>query len=381
MFQAEKSASCHRIKTPIENFRPVASKHFGPMACPAGGIHYERMKHGRRVTLPASLSWMGTSTNEGGSAPNRFQCPIFKADCKKKMMTNRENTVELNQPVKVRIQRTLIESCNIMKRLSLVAVGVGCLLFQNAQATLLFSEAFNYNLGGLNGNVNGSSTWTTSGSAGFNIVSGNLTYAGLADQGGNELQITNGAATSSYITFANQTSGQVYYSFLFDPIAADSANNYFTAMNPGTSVPNGGSDAIDAYYYSSGKIYLRANAASATGGTGTALTPGTTYLIVEMLDLSAHTASLWIDPSSSTFGTLTPPTATATISGTSATITSIDDVGFKAQSAAGGPYLVDNLLIGTTWADVTPTTVPEPTMCALAGLGMLGLVLARRIRK
>ncbi len=265
-----------------------------------------------------------------------------------------------------------------MKRLSLVLIAVGAcaLIIQNAHATLLFSEAFNYNAGALGGNVNpGSSTWT-GGNSGLNIVSGNLTYAGLADQGGNELQISNAAAGTSYITFANQTSGQIYYSFLFNPTTADSGNNYFTAMNPGTSVPNGGSDAIDVYYYSSGKIELRANAQSATAGTGTALTLGTTYFIVEEIDLTAKTASLWIDPSSSTFGG-TAPTATASLSGLAAT--AIDNVGFKAQSATG-VYLVDNLLIGTTWADVTQP-VPEPATFALAGLGMLGLVLARRMRK
>lgn len=266
-----------------------------------------------------------------------------------------------------------------MKRFSLLAaVGVSCMLFQSAQATLLFSEAFNYNTGNLVGNVNpGSSTWSGTGSTALTIVSGNLTYAGLADQGGNELQIANGAAQSQYITFANQTSGQIYYSFLFNPSVVNSANNYFTAMNPGVSVPNGGSDAIDAYYYSNGKIELRGNAQSATAGTGTALTLGTTYLIVEEIDLTAQTANLWVDPSSSTFG-LTAPTATASLSGLTAT--AIDNVGFKAQ-AGTGTFLIDNLLVGTTWADVTPIAVPEPATFTLAGLGMLGLIFARRARK
>jgi len=265
-----------------------------------------------------------------------------------------------------------------MKCLSLVLVGVGCMLFQGAQATLLFSDAFNYNAGALGGNNNpGGNAWQ-GGATGLSIVSGNLTYTGLPDQGGNELQIANGAAGTSYITFANQTSGQIYYSFLFNASVVDSANTYFTAMNPGTTAPAGGADAIDAYYYSSGKMEIRGNAQSAQAGTGTALTLGTTYLIVEEIDLTAKTASLWINPSSSSFGG-TAPTATANLS--SLTATAIDNVGFKTQTGTG-TFLVDNLLIGTTWADVTSAVpTPEPTTCALAGLGLLGLVLARRMRK
>jgi len=263
-----------------------------------------------------------------------------------------------------------------MKRLYLgvITVSALCLVFQTAQASLLFSEGFNYSPGALNP-ANTGNVWN-GGSSQINVVSGDLTYAGLQDLGGNELEIGNTTAGSVYATFANQTSGQIYYSFLFDPTAADSGNNYFTAMNPGTSTPNGSSDAIDAYYYSSGKIELRANAQSATAGTGPVLTIGTTYLIVEMIDLTAKTASLWIDPDSSTFGTLTPPTATATLS--SITATAIDDVGFKSQGVTAGPYYVDNLLIGTTWADVTP--VPEPSTFALMGLGVLGLISSARRR-
>jgi hypothetical protein len=250
-----------------------------------------------------------------------------------------------------------------------VVLGVSCLLLQSASATLLFSESFNYTPGTA---LSGNGPWTTGSSPGLTIGSGNLTYAGLADQGGNELSIANGTSTSGTASFANQTSGQIFYSFLFDPTVVDGGNNYFTAMNPGTGGPNGGSDAIDVYYYSSGKIELRGNAQSATAGTGAALTLGTTYFIVEELDLNAKTASLWIDPTPGAGA----PTATATLSGLTAT--SVDDVGFKAVASTGS-YLVDNLLIGTTWADVTPA-IPEPSTVMLvgAGLGLMAAALRRR---
>ena len=255
-------------------------------------------------------------------------------------------------------------------KILLVATAAGFLV-QSAHATLLFSDGFNYSTGGL-GSV-GTPTWS-GGNNGLIVTNANLTYSGLQDLGGNALLLTNGSGGSSVATYANQTAGQVYYSFLFDPLAVDSGNNYFTALNPSTTAPGGSGDAINAYYYPTGKIELRAAAQSATAGTGSALTIGTTYLIVEEIDLTAKTASLWIDP---TLGG-SPPTATASLSGITAT--AVDDVGFKTTSATGA-YVIDNLLIGTTWADVTPAAVPEPStvMMVVSGLGlMFGLARRRR---
>lgn len=259
-----------------------------------------------------------------------------------------------------------------------IVVGASCMLVQSANATLLFSEAFDYTSGtGLPGSVNpGNSTaWSTGNSALLAIGSGNLTYAGLADLGGNMLVVSNGSASSSVNTFVNQTSGTVFYSFLFNPTAADSANNYITAMNPTTGAPNGGSDAIDMYYYTDGHLRLRASPGSATAGTSATLTLNTTYLIVLGLDFNAATASMWINPTPGA----AMPTADATISSIGAT--AVADVGFKSQSAAGGPYLIDNLRIGTTWEDVTPAAVPEPSTLVLAAAGfgfMLTMIRRRR---
>ncbi|HLX95109.1 MAG TPA: PEP-CTERM sorting domain-containing protein [Verrucomicrobiae bacterium] len=263
-----------------------------------------------------------------------------------------------------------------MKRLNLTVLAIGAIAFlvSSAQASLLFSEGFNYNTPGtLVPNTNpGGGAWT-GGNAGLTIGNGNLTYSGLTDQGGNELSISNGAAGSAINTFANVTSGQIYYSFLLDVTAADSGNNYFTAMNPTTGAPNGGTDAIDAYLYSNGKIGLR-TAGAATVTSSSALTLNTTYFVVLEYNFTAQTAYLYLNPTAGG----SQPAATLTLASVT-TVTAIDDVGFKAASASGN-YLVDNLLIGTSWADVTPSTVPEPSVLALAGLGVLGWVARLRRR-
>jgi PEP-CTERM motif len=266
----------------------------------------------------------------------------------------------------------------IMRTLtSVVAACVGVLVIQSAQATLLFSEAFNYDAAvGLGGQVNpGNNTAWSSAASGLSIGSGNLTYSGLPDQGGNELSIVNGSATTSINTYANQTSGQVYYSFLLDVITTNASNAYITSLNPGTTPPGGSADALAVYLYQNNTLGIRTAGASTTHPATLSL--DTTYFVVVDYDFTANTGSggvnLWLNPVPG--GSQPAPTASLAGNGS---VTAIDDVGFKAQSTASGNFLIDNLLIGTTWADVTPT--PEPSTLALAGLGMLGLVLARRKR-
>jgi hypothetical protein len=51
----------------------------------------------------------------------------------------------------------------------------------------------------------------------------------------------------------------------------------------------------------------------------------------------------------------------------------------RANTLAPNQMIVDELRIGTSWADVT--SVPEPAVFALAGLGFFGMVSFYRLRR
>ncbi|HLX69463.1 MAG TPA: PEP-CTERM sorting domain-containing protein [Verrucomicrobiae bacterium] len=266
-----------------------------------------------------------------------------------------------------------------LKATSLLA-GAVCLLLPSAHASLLFTDGFNYTAGSnLGGNINpGNATAWTGGNAALQIGSSGLSYPGFQGLGGNDLIYTSGStATTSLNTFSTVTSGSIYYSFLIDATTLPTANNYITSLNPGTTGPGGSGDSMAVYVGANGsgwKIGVR-NGNSGAAYENTVLQLNTTYLIVAELTLgTTPTVSLYLDPFP---GMAQPGTPNATQTGTVAA-TSVDDVGFKAQSAAtAGAFLIDDISLGTTWADVT---VPEPSPIALAGLGVAGLFWVRRRR-
>lgn len=255
-----------------------------------------------------------------------------------------------------------------------------------AEANLLFSEAFNYSSGvDLGGQVNpGNSTAWSGGNSVLAIGSGNLTYPGLQDQGGNDLIYTSGTASSTtYNTYSAVTSGSVYFSFLIDATTLPTANNYLMALNPGTTTPGGSGDALSLYVGASGTGY-KIGVRTTGGGTGAAYAPevlalNSSYFIVAELTLgSPNAVSLFFDP---TPGGSQPGTPDSTQTSSTA-IASVDDIGFKAQSsAAAGDFAIDNLLIGTAWADVTPSAVPEPGSFGFIGAGLIAAVYGRRLIK
>jgi len=268
----------------------------------------------------------------------------------------------------------------------IILAGIVAVCCQSARAQLLFSEPFNYTPGsGIAGLVNpgNSNAWTGGSATELQIGSSQLTYSGLQESPGNDLVYTSGgSASTSYNTYSAVTSGSIYYSFLINCTTLPTANQYISALNPGVAVPGGSSDAMAIYVGASGtgwKIGVRTTGGGSGAAYSGALMLDTTYLVVGELTLgSAPVANLFVGP---TPGGAQPGTATATQS-TATAINSIDDVGFKIQTATtAGNFQIGNLLIAQDWADVTPQASPEPSTFALMGLGSLAGIWKLRRRR
>ena|SRR5688572_76848 len=142
-------------------------------------------------------------------------------------------------------------------------------------------------------------------------------------------------------------------------------------------------DPTDASKFNLG-IFRNVNAtAGSTSWYTTPLTVGETFFIVASYEAAVgpqnDVARLWINPDSSTFGdgSFSPLTTPPTVQ--DVTINTGTDIGIASLFLRQGPaphVTLDEIRIGTTWADVTP--VPEPAGAAVIALGLVGVMRRRR---
>jgi len=243
---------------------------------------------------------------------------------------------------------------------------------------LALYEDFNYTdppyIGGNTAIPSSSNNWEThsGGSGTIDVLTGSLNYAGLAAPSGNKVRLPGSNATcdrdvNRALTITPNTSAVMYYSALINIVDASQlgdlvTSDYFIHFNAqsgsGASFIYGGRLAVKAVNtFANYRLSIKN-----TSGTGqlftdcpTDLNFGQTYLVVVKYDRSTSptTASLWVNPTS--LGGAEPSGATVNASG-DGTFLQFGSISFR-NSTTTPKVDIDEVRIGTTWADVTPAGV------------------------
>ncbi len=265
--------------------------------------------------------------------------------------------------------------------------------FANAQGLDLFSEDFNYTTGQLTaGNNTGANVsggiWTyVSGNAPYiSVTSGGLTYSGYggASAGTNKIEITSGAGEDVRRSFASQTSGSVYFSFLINVtttsglVAAggDAAGTYLAAFAPTSTSTSYIGRLVIRQGVTAGTFVLglRNGSASTVNYSTTELPINTTHLVVLKYTFIAGSANdevaLFINPTLTT--TEPSPNITNTNWTSSTEPTSIASVIFR-QDASGSPTAqLDGVRAGTGWTNA-PLPLSLTSFKAALSKGSVGV--------
>lgn len=175
--------------------------------------------------------------------------------------------------------------------------------------------------------------------------------------------IFDGAGIDCASPFTSTTTDTIYYSFLLNVTSmagvTDVNGGYFAAFGSNTTNLGGTlwSKRIDDTSFNLG-IEVRTATGASTTFTTNAYTTGTTYFVVVGYTFGTaaadDTVSLWVNP---TIGGA-QPTATISDSHTGTDLASIATFLLRQDSTTETPSLqIDELRIGTTWAQVTGGTL------------------------
>ncbi len=231
-------------------------------------------------------------------------------------------------------------------------------------------------------------TWFQAGPASATtpkITAGNLTYAGLPVSQGNSVSFGGNGQSARLNTSSVVGTGTIYYSFILDVtgITGLSTSGVFWAgfnNSVGSQATTPTTVATRLYTKTSGSGFVlgvdkNSSSTSDWYWDTTTRNVGDTLFIVGAYELNSGTTTddvsyLWINP---TVGSLTAPAPTLTAAtGADITLGQVASFVLFDRSTAQPSGVIDELRIGTSWADVTG--VPEPTTTALAGLGILALI-------
>lgn len=237
-----------------------------------------------------------------------------------------------------------------------------------ASATVLYTDTFNYVDGNLVGK-GAAPAWYAHSGGGSAPIQVAYARAVVGQASGSREDIT------KQFTPAQSTTAKTYASFLLNvPSGATwTGDDYFAHFKPYPT-------AADTFNYK-GRVYVGAFAGGdytvgvsvTSSGTspvvkwGSALTYGVTYRIVVSYDATAGSSELWVDPvDESSTKIVSGPFPTAAGSGIGAYC-------LRQGSGNTSTQYFDNLVIGTTFADVVAPVVPASGNW---GLALMALLLA-----
>lgn len=220
------------------------------------------------------------------------------------------------------------------------------------QAQVLLQENFGFT-GLLTANG-----WTAVSGAGSNAITAgppSLVFSGLPSSGsGNSASLVTSGEDDRRLLSSTNTAGSIYSSFLLNVSAAQSSGDYFYSFAGSTTAFVGRIFARST----TGGYQLGVLKASGTASYATnVLSFGTTYLVATKLErfggsTTDDVASLWINPP------LGGAEITANATNSAGTDQSLVDSVLLRQGSSGSAATLrlGNILVGTTWASVTPSS-------------------------
>ncbi len=243
------------------------------------------------------------------------------------------------------------------------------------QAALLFEDHFSYPDGNLGSSGVGDTVWTAGDSPSAALrVSGSaaLLYSGLANATGSGVIFSGTTFKKRSAPFTPQSSGSVYVSLLLNIQTVPSGTKLFAWLHNaggGTSSPGLG------LFLNGYELGIAKSASNPTASTN--IGPGT-HLIVARYTFQPGNdkVDLWVDPLSLGDNENVPPPTLTTGTASSSDISTLSYI--VLNHGISQVLWLDEVRVGTTWADVTPadTVAPaQPPRLTRAWLSPQGLAI------
>jgi pectate lyase len=251
-----------------------------------------------------------------------------------------------------------------MRKLATVMLVASVVLVDRLDAavqSLPFTDHFTYSDGNLFPVASG--VWDAGGSGGaeFTVTNGAAlsSPSGFAAASGKGVKWQpSGTARRNLVQFTSVASGEVYVSFLISiQTAPGSGSRCFAYLENTTSSTT--SPQLGVFVDSTSKVGIGKKATSPAASSAS-LSAGTHLVVVRYTFLGGNDqVDLWADPSSADYGATNAPASLGSATGGSDPA-NIQYFAINAISGSGPALYVDEVRIGTSWADVTPSSGGPP---------------------